>query len=67
MEAMGTVIAVMLIICLAGVVYLAVAKRIKGGKISGRLDQSEWYDSEGNHVYYDRKLIRANANKRCKK
>lgn len=21
-------------------------------------DQSEWYDSNGNHVYYDRKIIR---------
>lgn len=21
-------------------------------------EQSEWYDSEGNHIYYDRKYIR---------
>lgn len=23
-----------------------------------RKDQSEWYDEDGNHIYYDRKYIR---------
>ena len=23
-----------------------------------RMDQSEWYDEDGNHIYYDRKYIR---------
>ena len=23
-----------------------------------RMDQNEWYDEDGNHIYYDRKYIR---------
>lgn len=33
---------------------------LTGGKHEpdGEYDEREWYDENGNHVYYDRKLIR---------
>lgn len=31
-----------------------------------RNDQSEWYDEEGNHIYYDRKYIRYQQKQRRK-
>lgn len=27
-------------------------------ELKSRMDQSEWYDEDGNHIYYDRKYIR---------
>ena len=30
-----------------------------------RMDQSEWYDEDGNHIYYDRKYIRYRQQKRA--
>ena len=27
-------------------------------ELNSRANQSEWYDEDGNHIYYDRKYIR---------
>ena len=32
-------------------------KNLRQG-LKERMDQSEWYDEDGNHIYYDRKYIR---------
>ena len=58
MKTLGIIIAVTLTITLIGVVYMVVVKRVRHGKTNPRLDQSEWYDADGNHRYYDRKYLR---------
>ncbi len=35
-------------------------------ELKSRMDQSEWYDEEGNHVYYDRKIIRYQQRRKSK-
>ena len=61
MDILGYTILVLILI--SGLPLLLFALR-RGKDLADKApDESEWYDENGNHIYYDRKLIRYFARK----
>ena len=56
MDILGYTILVLILI--AGLPLLLFALRRGKNNVDKAPDESEWYDENGNHIYYDRKLIR---------
>ena len=52
------IIAIPIILLAIGVFVYRVSPKNLCQELKSRTDQSEWYDENGNHIYYDRKLIR---------
>ena len=49
---------VLVLIIWSGIFVHQVGLKNLRQKMKERMDQSEWYDEDGNHIYYDRKYIR---------
>ena len=49
---------VLVLIIWSGIFVHRVGLKNLRQKMKERMDQSEWYDEDGNHIYYDRKYIR---------
>ena len=56
MDILGYTILVLILI--SGLPLLLFALRRGKNDADKTPDESEWYDENGNHIYYDRKLIR---------
>ena len=56
MDILGYTILVLILI--SGLPLLLFALRHGEDNADKTTDESEWYDENGNHIYYDRKLIR---------
>ncbi len=52
------IIAMPIILLVIGVFVYRVSPKNLRQELKSRTDQSEWYDEDGNHIYYDRKYIR---------
>ena len=61
MDILGYTILVLILI--SGLPLLLFALRHGNNNADKTPDESEWYDENGNHIYYDRKLIRYLAQK----
>lgn len=61
MDILGYTILVLILI--SGLPLLLFALRRGKNDADKTPDESEWYDENGNHIYYDRKLIRFLAQK----
>lgn len=49
---------VLVLIIWSGIFVHRVGLKNLRQEMKERMDQSEWYDEDGNHIYYDRKYIR---------
>ncbi len=54
---------ILALILISGLPLLRFALRRGKDLVDKAPDESEWYDENGNHIYYDRKLIRYLARK----